>query len=107
MSNVDCCGIDIAKSKFDCAIRPGDGKYKDKVFKNDISGFVSFISWITGQIPGTPHVCIEATGIYREAFAEYLIHREFTVSVVNPAQIKHSVCPCWSETKQIAAMPVL
>lgn len=47
MSNEDCCGIDIAKSKFGCAIRIENGKYKDKVFKNDVSGFVSFISWIT------------------------------------------------------------
>lgn len=52
MSNVNCCGINIAKSKFDCTIRPGDGKYKDKVFKNDVSGFISFISWITEQNPG-------------------------------------------------------
>lgn len=88
MKNVVCCGIDIAKSKFDCAIRLENGKYKDKVFKNDVSGFVSFISWITGQNIRTLHVCMEATGIYREALAEYLIHHGFTVSVVNPAQIK-------------------
>ncbi|ECI4645819.1 hypothetical protein DQY68_16360 [Salmonella enterica subsp. salamae] len=88
MSNEDCCGIDIAKSKFDCAIRLENGKYKDKVFKNDVSGFVSFISWITEQNIKNLHVCMEATGIYWEALAEYLIHRGFTVSVVNPAQIK-------------------
>lgn len=88
MSNVDCCGIDIAKSKFDCAIRLENGKYKNKVFKNDVSGFVIFISWITEQNIKNLHVCMEATGIYWEALAEYLIHRGFTVSVVNPAQIK-------------------
>ncbi|HFW3091407.1 TPA: IS110 family transposase [Salmonella enterica subsp. enterica serovar Reading] len=88
MKNVVCCGIDIAKSKFDCAIRLENGKYKDNVFKNDVSGFVSFISWITEQNIRILHVCMEATGIYREALAEYLIHHGFTVSVVNPAQIK-------------------
>ena len=88
MSNVDYCGIDIAKNKFDCAIKLENGKYKDKVFKNDVSGFVSFISWITEQNLSPLHVCMEATGIYWEALAEYLINRGVTVSVVNPAQIK-------------------
>ncbi|EJC3639621.1 hypothetical protein MYX88_004806 [Salmonella enterica] len=46
---------------------------------------------------------MEATEIYWEALAEYLIHRGFTVSVVNPAQIKAFSmslfrswrCPCY------------
>uniref|UniRef100_UPI00147645FE hypothetical protein n=1 Tax=Xenorhabdus budapestensis TaxID=290110 RepID=UPI00147645FE len=31
MEQVYYCGIDIAKSQFDCAIRLNNGKYKDKV----------------------------------------------------------------------------
>lgn len=34
------------------------------------------------------HVCMEATGIYWEAVAEFLADAGHTVSVVNPAQIK-------------------
>lgn len=107
MSNEDCCGIDIAKSKFGCAIRIENGKYKDKVFKNDVSGFVSFISWITERNIKNLHVCMETTGIYWEALVEYLIHRGFTVSVVNPAQIKAFSMSLLNRGKQIVEMPVL
>jgi transposase len=65
-----------------------DGKYKHKVFSNDNKGFVALTEWLDKLEAHHVHVCMEATGTYWEAVAEYLAGCGTTVSVVNPAQIK-------------------
>lgn len=81
-------GIDVAKAKLDCALRLPDGKFKNKVVDNTPPGFQALIEWLEKHGATTPHVCMEATGIYWEAVAEVLAAHGMTVSVVNPAQIK-------------------
>ena len=77
-------GVDISKHKFDAAIWR-EGKYKTKVFKNTPQGFREFLSWINAF--ASPHVCMEATGIYGDALAIYLADHQIRLSVVNPARI--------------------
>jgi transposase len=81
-------GIDVAKAKLDCALRLDNGKYKDKVVKNEPEGFVKLGEWLRAQGATQVHVCMEATGVYWEGIAAYLAMQGMTVSVVNPAQIK-------------------
>ncbi len=81
-------GLDVSKNKLDCALRFPDGKYKSKVVENKLDGFKTLIEWLAKHGVTTAHVCMEATGVYWEAVAEYLAARSMTVSVVNPAQIK-------------------
>jgi transposase len=81
-------GIDVAKAKLDCALRLPSGKYKNKVIENNLKGFKALIEWLEKQGATMPHVCMEATGVYWEAVAEYLAAQGMAVSVVNPAQIK-------------------
>jgi transposase len=81
-------GIDVAKAKLDCAIHLADGKYKHKVVENNQKGFKALFEWLSKLDATQAHVCMEATGVYWEAVAEYLINQQFTVSVINPAQIK-------------------
>jgi transposase len=81
-------GIDVAKAKLDCALRLPDGKYKHKVFENTQSGFTALSEWLGKHGAANAHVCMEATGVYWEAVAEFLANKALTVSVVNPAQIK-------------------
>ena len=81
-------GIDVAKAKLDCALRLPDGKYKNKVVDNNSNGFRMLIEWLTKHGAASAHVCMEATGVYWEAVAEYLAGKGMVVSVVNPAQIK-------------------
>lgn len=81
-------GLDVSKNKLDCALRFPDGKYKSKVVENKLDGFKTLIEWLAKHGVTTAHVCMEATGVYWEAVAEYLAARGMTVSVVNPAQIK-------------------
>ena len=85
-------GIDVAKAKLDVALQLADGKVRSKVVDNHHDGFLALTDWIAKHhrpaSDGKLHVCMEATGIYWEAVAEYLADQGHTVSVVNPAQIK-------------------
>jgi transposase len=80
-------GIDIAKLKFDVALLQNN-KYKNKVFTNDIKGFKALAAWLKENKILAFHACLEATGTYGEALSYFLFDNGFSVSVVNPAQIK-------------------
>lgn len=81
-------GIDVAKAKLDVALRRPDGKFRNKIIDNTPEGFAGLSAWLRKQGVTELNVCMEATGIYWEAVAEYLVDAGFRVSVVNPAQIK-------------------
>ena len=81
-------GIDVSKAKLDVALRRPDGTLRSKVVQNCPAGFVSLTAWLGTHGVTQVHACMEATGIYWEAVAEYLADAGHTVSVVNPAQIK-------------------
>lgn len=82
-------GIDVSKAKLDCALRLPEGTLRHKVVANTAAGFAALRTWLDKQGVGALHVCMEATGIYWEAVAEFLAGLEaVTVSVINPAQIK-------------------
>jgi len=81
-------GIDVAKAKLDVALRRPDGKFRHKVVENAPAGFAALSAWLHKEGMTDLHVCMEATGVYWEAVAEYLADAGYTVSVVNPAQIK-------------------
>lgn len=79
-------GVDIAKLKFDVA-RFSEGKYHHKKFDNNVPGFMAFCSWLSHFGDDKPLICMEATGTYSHALAEYLVEQGYPVSVVNPAKI--------------------
>ncbi len=81
-------GIDVAKAKLDCSLRLENGKARNKVVENTPAGFEKMVTWLSTHTQEPVHVCMEATGIYWEAVAEYMAHHGHRVSVVNPAQIK-------------------
>lgn len=81
-------GIDVSKSKLDCALRLPNGKFRAKVILNSPEGFAVLLNWLAAQKAASPHVCMEATGIYWEDIAQFLATEALMVSVVNPAQIK-------------------
>lgn len=81
-------GIDVAKAKLDVALQLVDGKIRSKVVDNTPQGFAVLSTWLNKHGVTDLHVCMEATGIYWEAVAEFLADAGHTVSIVNPAQIK-------------------
>ena len=84
MSNVFFLGIDVSKAKLDCALALG-AKFRNKVFANNASGFSQLSVWLKQHAPGSVHACLEATGVYWEEVAYYLVGTGDTVSVINPA----------------------
>ena len=80
-------GIDVAKLKLDVAVLDNNHKYKHKTFKNSPSGFADMVTWCKSLVMQEVHFCMEATGVYYEAVANYLFDAKYRVSVVNPAQI--------------------
>lgn len=81
-------GIDVAKQKLDVALRSPDGRYRNKVVANNPAGFAALSAWLAKHGAMDLDACLEATGTYWEAVAEYLADAGHTVSVVNPVRIK-------------------
>ena len=87
-------GIDVSKAKLDAALLKTDGKYRSKVFSNDMAGFRGLLLWIEANVPtgkADMHVCMEATGSYHEALALFLSDQGIVVSVVNPLLVKRFI----------------
>jgi transposase len=80
-------GIDVAKSKLDVALMLNN-KALVKKFDNNIKGFKLLQGWLASLKINQVHACLEATGTYGEAVAEFLHEHGHRVSVVNPLRIK-------------------
>ena len=81
-------GVDIAKDKFDCVLLSNNASHAN-AFNNTASGWKQLQAWLRKLGAKQVHVCLEATGRLWEGVAAYLHERGHTVSVVNPARIKH------------------
>lgn len=87
--NQVCLGIDISKKDFHVALLKGpQQKAFYKKFANSSRGFGELLIWLTAKDISELHACMEATGSYGEELAAFLFENGFSVSVVNPAQIK-------------------
>lgn len=80
-------GIDISCKTIDVAIHTDSKKQPHKQFSNDLAGFEELLTWINKPNQSL-HITMEATNIYWEALAYFLISKEIKVSVVNPKRIK-------------------
>lgn len=81
-------GIDVAKSKFDVAFLGQHDRCRYRTFPNNSTGFADLLKWLARQEGDELHACLEATGTYGLALANYLHQAGVPVSVVNPACIK-------------------
>lgn len=81
-------GIDVAKETLDIVLSDGI-HMKHSQFQNAQKGYELLEMWLQKQRANDIHVCLEATGQYGDGVAEYLYLHGLTVSVVNPARIKH------------------
>lgn len=80
-------GIDVSKDKHDL-ILISEGRKFHKVINNDLKGFEDLDKWLKSHHVTEVHACMEATGQYGDALAEWLHTQGHLVSVVNPARIK-------------------
>jgi len=77
-------GIDVGK-KFLDVVLIFDQKRLQRKFDNSPKGFNLLAGWLASLRISEVHACLEATGIYGEAVAEFLYEKGHRVSVVNPA----------------------
>jgi len=84
---MDILGIDVSKAQLSLALLQGESVAR-KTVSNNSSGFRQILTWLKNRKVGQLHACMEATGTYGELIAEHLHDAGFTVSVVNPIQIK-------------------
>jgi transposase len=80
-------GIDVSKAKVDVALSLAEKKVMVATFANSKVGFKQLQHWLLRQTKQPLHACLEATGRYGEAIAEYLFGQGHQVSVVNPSRI--------------------
>jgi len=82
-------GLDVSKATIDAALRLDEQKMVSAQFDNNPAGFVRLAQWLARQTSQGVHACLEATGRYGQALAEYLYAHHYPVSVVNPSRIHH------------------
>jgi len=81
-------GIDVSKQKFDVALRRAEGTGRSRAFANREAGFQQLQAWLEKLGVQRVRACLESTGTYGLALAQFLHDAGHTVSVVNPACIK-------------------
>jgi transposase len=80
-------GIDVSKAMLDVVLVRTTGSQSTQV-DNSKAGFRTLENFLKKRCPQKAHVCLEATGLYGDAVAEFLHERGYTVSVVNPNRVK-------------------
>lgn len=86
-------GVDVSKKKLDCVwLRDVDKlKVKSKAIPNNLEGHAQLAGWLHQHISPDAseiHVVMEATGIYHEGLAYFLVGQGFQVSILNPARVR-------------------
>ena len=85
---MDILGIDLAKKTFDVTLLTPAATRHHRTFPNTPTGFRALWRWLTAHKVTSLRACMEATNVYWEALAQYLVEQGATVHVVNPARIK-------------------
>jgi len=94
-------GIDIASKTYTATI----GQYREdkgweiiakpSTFENTYDAFSQFIYWLNTikVVANNCIVCMEATGVYGEALAYFLVRNEYTLVVEAPLRVKRAFDP--------------
>jgi transposase len=92
-------GIDISSDTFTSAIGTVNEKWKivrkPETFKNEITGFQQYLSWLRqeGATAENSILCMEATGVYGELLAHFLVVNSYTISIEPPLKVKRAFHP--------------
>lgn len=81
-------GIDIAQDQFVTVLLKEPQPGEPAAFDNTPAGFARLQRFLKKRKLKSLHTCMEATGHYHEALADFLYAQGYAVSIVNPAQIK-------------------
>lgn len=98
-------GVDIAAADFTASIYqpPKQPIQTQEGFANTFDGYITFISWLESRKlnPSSCIICMEATGVYGEGIAHFLVTQGFTVSVEPPLKVKRAFDPVGHKTDAV------
>lgn len=92
-------GIDIASATFTSAVGSMGDKWQIAVrpssFANTYDSFAQFMKWLQehGVQAGNSVICMEATGVYNEVLAHFLVANGFRVAIEAPLKVKRAFKP--------------
>jgi transposase len=92
-------GVDIASASFTSAVGRMEDKWhivvKPAKFTNDYDSFPQFMNWLLehGMTSENCIICMEATGVYCEALAHFLLANNYQVSIEPPLDVKRAFPP--------------
>ncbi len=92
-------GIDIASATFTSAIGQMGEKWqivvKPETFDNTYDSFPRYLNWLRGHgvRPDNAILCMEATGVYNEVLAHFLVANGYPVSIEPPLKVKRAFTP--------------
>jgi transposase len=93
--NLFFIGLDISKADFAASIyqTPGEPIVTKEAIPNDRKGFEMLLLWLNGYHIDKKNcrICMEATGVYSQAIAYYLLFQGFPVSVEPPLKVKRAL----------------
>lgn len=86
-------GIDISSETFTCSdFQPSSESSLPEDYCNNLEGFKNLESWFQQHqiTPENSIICMEATGVYTEAFCYYFHHLGFQLVVESPKKTKRA-----------------
>ena len=103
-------GLDIAAETFTAAIGTAPWKLlvRGTEFPNTPDGFVQFLSWLHQQdcSPSQSILCMEATGVYGEALAYFLVAHQYRVALEPPLKVKRAFHPSGPKTDALDSQQI-
>lgn len=92
-------GIDVASATFTSAVGSMGEKWQIVVrpaqFANEYDSFPKYLKWLQEHEvkPDNSMICMEATGVYNEVLAHFLVANQYTVAIEPPLKVKRAFHP--------------
>jgi len=92
-------GIDIASATFTSAVGSMGDKWqivlRPATFANEFDSFAKYLKWLQEHSVGPDNsvICMEATGVYNEVLAHFLIINHYRVAIEPPLKVKRAFKP--------------
>jgi len=105
-------GIDVSSLTFTSSIGCMGKKWqilvKPEEFDNALDGFASYLHWMQqhGAKPDNTIICMEATGVYNELLAHFLVANNYTVSIEPPLKVKRAFHPAGHKSDPVDSMQI-
>ncbi len=100
-------GVDVASETLTASLTRGPGRpvAGPLTVANDPDGFAELAAWLAehGAAPDQALVCLEATGVYGEAFCYAIHERGYRIAVEDAAKVKRAMPPSGAKTDALDA----